>query len=228
MEILVLALLALFLIIIAILVVIYVIVRKNHVNKKFDKQIENDLFDSLDDDDDDLKISNLNIVMPIDSNKESFNNAFKDEKITIVEPVQFKENTANLENEKVEPVQVEENASKLEEEKIAVIEPVQIKEENMPILEEVVNVLINKRNYIFLANNNVVNKNDYITINLDGKTYFGVVTKANYEKDISKLKVKPRKLNIIKTKSKENKEEHIVNVSKETNVEYMPIKKNQS
>lgn len=188
MDILVLILLALFIIIIALMVIIYVIVRRNMVERKFDKELVLDEYDE--DDDFEMEGSNLNIIMPIS----------------------FKE---KLEEEKEE----------LPNEDIQIIEPVVI--ETNEKIEEVVNVLIDKRNYIFLANDNIVSKNDYIKLVLDGKVYFGVVTKANYKRDISQLNVRPRKLNIIKIieKNDHKEEKNNNNNIQPINIEYVPIKK---
>jgi len=197
MELLVLAMLALFLIIIAISVIIYISVRRNSVDKKFYKVFDSKLDDDLDNDDDDDYVP-INIVMP---------SSFKKEEI--------------VENE--EP--------KKEEEKVNIINPVVIKETKESKLEDVVNVLINKRNYIFLANNNVVSKNDHIKLILDGKVYFGTITKANYQRDVSTLKTKPRKLIIVKKKEKSDSNKNIKKQIKKDSLlemEFIPVKKEKA
>ncbi len=65
-------------------------------------------------------------------------------------------------------------------------------------LSEVVNVSIKGKNYVFLANGNKVNTNDKVHLSINNKEYEGTITRGNYQKDISKMKVKPRDLNIIK------------------------------
>lgn len=124
--------------------------------------------------------------------------------------------------------QVFENGNKdmIKDVKFETISPVIIKEEKQEKLDEVINVLINKRNYIFLANNNVVSKNDHIKLILDGKIYFGTITKANYKRDISLLKVKPRKLIVIKNKEKSDISREVKDIKNSiTDVEFVPIKK---
>ena len=214
MDILVIIMLALFLIIIAFMVVIYVIVRRNSVDKKFDRTIDSDL-NNLDDDDDDDDFVNLNIVMP-----SRFKNN-EEEKIEEEVKEEIKE-YVQVENNIVEPKVVEkENIS----EEVKKIEPVSIIK-NKEKIEELINVLINKKNYIFLANNNVVSKNDYIKLILDGKVYFGVVTKANYKKDISQFKVKPRKLIVVKKiVQNEHEKKDEGKVIQEEIVEFIPKKK---
>ena len=83
-------------------------------------------------------------------------------------------------------------------------------------------LFINKRNYVFLANDSFVNKGEHIKVLLNKKIYFGVVTKANYERDIDSLKVKPRKLVIIKDNKNTKKEE---SVDLEDDLVFIPKKK---
>jgi len=126
---------------------------------------------------------------------------------------------------------VENEEPKKEEEKVNIINPVVIKETKESKLEDVVNVLINKRNYIFLANNNVVSKNDHIKLILDGKVYFGTITKANYQRDVSTLKTKPRKLIIVKNKEKSDSNKNIKKQIKKDSLlemEFIPVKKEKA
>ena len=60
--------------------------------------------------------------------------------------------------------------------------------------------------------------------------YFGVVTKANYKRDISQLNVRPRKLNIIKIieKNDHKDEKNNNNNIQPINIEYVPIKKERN
>lgn len=134
--------------------------------------------------------------------------------LNIVMPSSFKKEE-KIENEVVETK---------EEEEIQIISPVVVNEAKKEKIEDVINVLINKRNYIFLANNNIVSKNDHIKLMLDGKVYFGTVTKANYQRDISTLKSKPRKLVIVKSKDKNDGNKKNNN---ENTMEFIPVKKDK-
>ncbi len=202
MEILVLVMLALLLAIIAIAIVIYIVVRRSNVDKKFGKTINSE-FDNFDDDDDE-EDEVINIVMP-----KSFDNN-SDIKIE------------NIEDKKKDNI-IQNNDVKIDD-TLQIMPLVSIREEKKEIFEDVVNVLINTKNYIFLANNNIVNKGDHIKLILDNKVYFGTITKANYQRDINLLKVKPRKLILLENKDK--KEEKEVTI-KESYMEFMPMKKNK-
>lgn len=142
------------------------------------------------------------------------------ENINIVMPSGFQ--NVILEKREDEKTDVKEEVKKDE---IVFVED--LKEEKV---EEVINVLINKRNYIFLANNNYVSKNDHIKLILDGKVYFGTITKANYKRDISNFKIKPKKLIIIK---KIEKKDDTLNSNQENKlnreeiIEFVPKKKDR-
>ena len=64
--------------------------------------------------------------------------------------------------------------------------------------EEVINVLIGKKSYIFLANGNKLDIGTKIILRIDDKDYNGVVVKTNYERDLSTLDSLPRDLNVVK------------------------------
>jgi len=176
MEILAIVMLSLFIAIIAFAVVMYVIVRKNSVNRSFERRIDEDFDDDMDDEEDELP----NIVLPLNWER-NYSSSIENESVSLKEEV-LKETNDNLEknSEIVLPV-------------------VNVSNEK---IEEVVNILIDKKNYIFLANDNQVSKNEHIKLIIDNKIYFGTVTKANYKRDINNMKVKPRKLIIIKNKTK--------------------------
>lgn len=248
MDMLVLIMLALFLIIISFAVIIYVIVRKNSVDKRFNNNL-NDDFDDDEDDDDNM----INIVMPssirdnqVNSNINLDNESFKTEDVvdnkdeivsknenitnndTIVPIVEVTQNNEDSKTEEVTDNKEEKEVSKNENtpnnDTIIMVTP------NNEKIEEVVNVLINKKNYVFLANNNIVSKGDRIKLILDGKVYFGTITKANYERDINSFKIKPRKLNVIKNipKKEEDKEQVVEVENKEFEIEIIPKKKNKN
>ncbi len=64
--------------------------------------------------------------------------------------------------------------------------------------EEVINVLIGKKSYIFLANGNKLDIGTKIILRIDDKDYNGVVVKTNYERDLSTLDSLPKNLNVVK------------------------------
>lgn len=238
MDILVLIMLALFLMVIAFVVIIYVIVRKNSSDKMFNKKRENDILEFDDDDDDDFNIS---IPLPstlqkvVEENHDEIKiEPFKqeiEEKEEVIDDELLNNNDNDkdevlIEEEIIDEEQEQNNElelSKVEENDTSLNEDIMIKQEK---LEEVVNVLINKRNYIFLANNNIVSKNDRLKVVIDNKIYFGVVTKANYIRDINLMKIKPRKLIIVKNKPKKILEEEFIKESKvNEEIEFIPRKK---
>ena len=65
-------------------------------------------------------------------------------------------------------------------------------------LTEVVNVLIGKKSYIFLANGNKLDNGTKIVLRIDDKNYNGTIVKANYERDLTSLSSKPRPLDVVK------------------------------
>lgn len=74
-------------------------------------------------------------------------------------------------------------------------EPVEEKkEEPISNIEDVVNVQIKGKNYIFLANGNNPNAGEDVIIILNGREYPATITKGVYQKDINSLKIKPKDL----------------------------------
>ncbi len=65
-------------------------------------------------------------------------------------------------------------------------------------VEEVLNVLIGDKAYIFLANGNKLNNGEKIILSIDNKNYPGVVVKSNYNRDLTALKILPKPLIVIK------------------------------
>ncbi len=63
---------------------------------------------------------------------------------------------------------------------------------------EVINVLIGKKAYIFLANGNKLDNGTKIILKIDDKNYNGIVVRTNYEKDLSTLETLPRELEVVK------------------------------
>ena len=109
-------------------------------------------------------------------------NVYKDSEVEVISDL-------NMIDNKVEPI------------KEIVPEPVLIKNDNNE--KELINVLINNKNYIFLANGNYVTKGEHVKVIINNRTYFGTITKANYMRDISTMKTKPIKLIIKKSKISE-------------------------
>ena len=64
--------------------------------------------------------------------------------------------------------------------------------------EEVVNILIGQKAYIFLANGNKLYDGEKIVLRIDDHDYNGVIVKSNYERDLSSLKTEPKPLYIVK------------------------------
>lgn len=241
MDILVLMMLALFLLIIVIAIVIYVIVRKNFVSRKFDKNLEKTFDNDLEDDLDDDMVEDISMPMPanifeyskeekgINSQNQNIDtNNLIEEKNTNVSSVSDMETLS----EKTENISIknDEVTESLKEENVVIDNKELVKEDNISRIDnnvnkvvDLINVLINKKNYIFLANGNVVSKNDHIKLMLDGKVYFGVITKANYQREIGHFKIKPRKLIIIKLIPKVEKKEDLS--LKNEFLEFEPMKK---
>ena len=92
-------------------------------------------------------------------------------------------------------------------------------------MQEVVNVLINKKNYMFLANGNKVSKGEHIKLVLNKKIYFGLITKGNYMRDIRPLKNKPHKLIVIKNNKVKKEEVEVLDTS---DLEFIPKRKSQN
>ena len=246
MEILVILMFAAIFFAITMFIVSFIMLRKCH-NDKVSANGENNYYLDDDDDDDDEPFINNDIDKPneivsetIDNNDEtlnieSLNNNQETENINKNDDILLEEvdSDNNMEQEMIieetnEVLETNNETSKEDEaieKDIDIIVPnisETVTETKETDLQQVVNVLINKKNYIFLANDNVVNKGDHVKVLLNKKIYYGLITKANYERDINAMKVKPRKLVIIKDNKNSKKEEIEV---LDTELEFIPKKK---
>lgn len=250
MEILVILMLAAVFFAIAMFIVSFIMVKKHHTDKVYEKGSNNlDLED--DDDDDDME---SNAVNEDNVNENKYNVDLNEinskeevvEEIIQEEPVLMNEldKKDDLVEEMVEDIVEEvEETSVIKETKdvidnnssdkmIDIIVPnveVQENKEIVPNVEtdmqEVVNVLINKKNYMFLANGNNVSKGEHIKLVLNKKIYFGLITKGNYMRDIRTLKNKPHKLIVIKNNKVKKEEVEVLDTS---DLEFVPKRKSQN
>ena len=221
MEILVILMLGAIFLAITMFIVSFVMLRKRHNDKVYSRG-DNDLYidDDNDDEEEDTDFSFANLFGLNENNQEE-----KEDEFLVAEEIEALEQQEDTSINEIEDREVEiEEVEDVQEEQV-----LDNAEQDMVILDnqeeniqDVVNILINKRNYVFLANDNVVNKGEHIKVLLNKKIYFGVVTKANYERDIDSLKVKPRKLVIIKDNKNTKKEE---SVDLEDDLVFIPKKK---
>ena len=190
---LILLILSLFLIIIALLVVIVVNLKKISVSRKFNREI-NEGVEEAQDEGEDEEEGLINIPMP-SSIKESLmhdDNNKMDDKIEVIENVNeelIEDDKDSTIDEVIEVIEdkVEEKENHLSDKNVST-------NKNM---QEVVNLLIDKKNYVLLANGNQVEKGEHLKIRVLNKIYYATVIKGNYMKDISSFNVKPKKLIII-------------------------------
>lgn len=190
---LILLILSLFLIIIALLVVIVVNLKKISVSRKFNREI-NEGVEEAQDEGEDEEEGLINIPMP-SSIKESLmhdDNHKMDDKIEVIENVNeelIEDDKDSTIDEVIEVIEdkVEEKENHLSDKNVST-------NKNM---QEVVNLLIDKKNYVLLANGNQVEKGEHLKIRVLNKIYYATVIKGNYMKDISSFNVKPKKLIII-------------------------------
>lgn len=196
MEILVILMLALILFAIVMFIMSYIFMKKKQVDKD---SFSNDLSLDLDDDD--------------DNNEDYFANTSV---ISIISDDVINSDVTNS-NEAIV------DKSDVIVDNIDVINPI-INVDNSDI-EELISVLINKKVYIFLANNNKVEKNDHVKVLLNKRVYYGLITKANYLRDISTFKIKPQKLVLIKNDDK--KSSNSLDEEDSLNDEFLPKRKNK-
>ncbi len=190
---LILLILSLFLIIIALLVVIVVNLKKISVSRKFNREI-NEGVEEVQEEGEDEEESLINIPMP-SSIKESLmldDNHKMDDKIEVIENVNeelIEDDKDSTIDEVIEVIEdkVEEKENHLSDKNVST-------NKNM---QEVVNLLIDKKNYVLLANGYQVEKGEHLKIRVLNKIYYATVIKGNYMKDISSFNVKPKKLIII-------------------------------
>lgn len=248
MEILVILMLAAVFFAIAMFIVSFIMVKKHHIDKVYEKG-SNNL--SLEDDDDD-DMDNIVVNNSINENKDNVDSNEINSKEKIVEEIIQEEpvlmNELDKKDDLVEEMVVDvveeiEETPILEETKVVVdnsssdkmidiiVPKVEVQEnkETVPNVEtdmqEVVNVLINKKNYMFLANGNKVSKGEHIKLVLNRKVYFGLVTKGNYMRDIKSLKSKPHKLIVIKNNKVKKEEVEVLDTS---DLEFVPKRKSQN
>lgn len=62
---------------------------------------------------------------------------------------------------------------------------------------ELINVLINKKNFIFDANGNNLQKGERVKVLINRNVFLGIVTKSNYKRNRNEFKVKPQRLIIV-------------------------------
>jgi len=250
MEILVILMLATVFFAIAMFIVSFIMVKKHHTDKVYEKGSNN--LDLEDDDDDDNMESNVVNEDNVNENKDNVDSNeinSKEEKVDEIiqeEPVsmnEFDKKDELVGKMVVDVVEEIEETPVIEETKdvidnsssdkmIDIIVPkveVQENKETVPNVEtdmqEVVNVLINKKNYMFLANGNKVSKGEHIKLVLNKKIYFGLITKGNYVRDIKALKNKPHKLIVIKNNKVKKEEVEVLDTS---DLEFVPKRKSQN
>jgi len=250
MEILVILMLATVFFAIAMFIVSFIMVKKHHTDKVYEKGSNN--LDLEDDDDDDNMESNVVNEDNVNENKDNVDSNeinSKEEKVDEIiqeEPVsmnEFDKKDELVGKMVVDVVEEIEETPVIEETKdvidnsssdkmIDIIVPkveVQENKETVPNVEtdmqEVVNVLINKKNYMFLANGNKVSKGEHIKLVLNKKIYFGLITKGNYMRDIKSLKSKPHKLIVIKNNKTKKEEIEVLDTS---DLEFIPKRKSQN
>ena len=249
MEILVILMLAAVFFAIAMFIVSFIMVKKHHTEKVYEKGSDN--LDLEDDDDDDM-VSNVVNEDNVNKNKDNVDSNEINSKEEIVEEIIQEEtvlmNELDKKNDLVEEMVVDiveeiEEAPVLEETKVVVdnsssnkmidiiVPKVEVQENNDVVtnvetdMQEVVNVLIKKKNYMFLANGNKVSKGEHIKLVLNKKIYFGLITKGNYMRDIKSLKNKPHKLIVIKNNKTKKEEIEVLDTS---DLEFVPKRKSQN
>lgn len=153
----------------------------------------------------------------MDHDLDDFDDDDDDEVPNIVLPISFRSNYSSMEEKETE--------AKEESVEEPIERSLMEKDDKNEKMEEVVNILINKKNYIFLANGNQVSKNEHLKLVIDNKIYFGTVTKANYQRDVNVMKVRPKKLIIVKNKAKKEENKNI-DINEE--VEFIPRRKNKN
>ena len=249
MEILVILMLATVFFAIAMFIVSFIMVKKHHTEKVYEKGSDN--LDLEDDDDEDM-VSNVVNEDNVNKNKDNVDSNEINSKEEIVEEIIQEEtvlmNELDKKNDLVEEMVVDiveeiEEAPVLEETKVVVdnsssnkmidiiVPKVEVQENNDVVtnvetdMQEVVNVLIKKKNYMFLANGNKVSKGEHIKLVLNKKIYFGLITKGNYMRDIKSLKNKPHKLIVIKNNKTKKEEIEVLDTS---DLEFVPKRKSQN
>ena len=78
---------------------------------------------------------------------------------------------------------------------------------DMPQIE-LIDIMINGKNYVFDANNYRLNFNEMVNININGFSYNGVVTRSNYNDYLSRYEQIPTKL-VLEEKAHDDKVEEV-------------------
>lgn len=248
MEILVILMLAAVFFAIAMFIVSFIMVKKHHTDKVYEKGSSNLYLEDDDDDDmDNIVVNEDNVnenkdnvdLNEINSKEEVVEEIIQEEPILMDELDKKDDFTEEMVVDVVEEIEetlipeetkdVIDNSSS--DKMIDIIVPkVEVQENKETVsnvetdMQEVVNVLINKKNYMFLANGNKVNKGEHIKLVLNKKIYFGLITKGNYMRDIRPLKNKPYKLIVIKNNKAKKEEVEVLDTS---DLEFIPKRKSQ-
>ena len=230
MEILVILMLGTVFFAIAMFIISFIMIKKHHVDKAYAKG-ENELYFD-EDDDDEVDNQNNSLEEPIASDEKNDTLELEVNNYETFDEVSIEDNSNITLKEEGNLIESSlSNESKLYETSIDIIVPKidkqkeEVKENENTDLQEVVNVIINKKNYIFLANNNVVSKVEHVKILLNKKIYYGLITKGNYKRDIKSLKSKPYKLVIIKNNKNKKDEIEVLNLEE---IEFVPKRKKQN
>ena len=159
----------------------------SYKNKKDKKDIDREYDLSTDNDqDDDLTLSdyeNMDTYIPISRSSNS----------TEFDSIDDFLNNFSFREDDYDVIKEEDNINDNMDYTIS-IDPIKSASKN----NEVINVLIGKKAYIFLANGNKLENGTKIVLRIDDKDYDGVVVKANYEKDLSTLNTLPKNLEVVK------------------------------
>ena len=226
MEILVILMLSAAFFAIAMFIASFIMIRKHQTDKAYEKALDNLYFEDDDFDNDDEtneeffdneenELNNLDIIKTETLDED---NKIINEEIDVKEEVLVDQEFTD--NNKFDDTTIDIIIPKIEKNNEE-----NIKEKNKVNLQEVVNVLINKKNYICLSNNNVINKGEHIKLLLNKKIYYGLITKSNYDRDINALKNKPQKLVIIKNNKIKKEDIEILELDE---IEFIPKRKNQN
>ena len=94
---------------------------------------------------------------------------------------------------------------------------------------ELIDIMINDKNYVFDANNYHLNNNQDVLVSINGIDYRGIVTKSNYKADLDDFIQIPTKLELNENvEIFDKKTEEVENTQESSNdmEEFVPIKKN--
>lgn len=91
---------------------------------------------------------------------------------------------------------------------------------------ELIDIMINGKNYVFDANNNHLNYNETVRININGSVYTGIVIKDNYKDDLGHFEQIPTKL-ILEKEEVINEDVNNNQVESDSSEEFVPKKKDE-